>query len=263
MIYGYPFKFGTGELRAKTLRAISSEILEDIELLLQDSLDELNHNIRNSSAYKFNEGQLHVPIFVSKEFIDFLELNIIYFRQFGDAFNPFSVNEPLTDWLEFDDTLIVDRKQKSIIKLKEVVFDSSFFRNAFIIDLLSSLLLEKGIHDFLLETSSITLCKGNFIWEVEFTNTRYTKGLRFQSFTSAGIAVEKEDYDLLRILDANESTILWSALVIFGESANYVRMISLLIEELQSEADFKEFCTSWNVEIVCINDQNEILKEFR
>jgi hypothetical protein len=259
MIYRYNFKFGTTQLALKTLSEIKESVKENIDVLINNFLVQLNHNIRNSAAEKFNSGQINIPIHVTREFIDFFEANFDFHRKFSDAFNPFNLD--YTEANSLEDLIVLHKRKSEIIKLKDFKFDTRHFRHAYIVDLLKQYLIEEKISDFLIQTGGINSCSGKFIWEIDFSESKTAELFRFQLFNQSGIVVER-DRNKKSALEFTEDKINWQAVIMIGESAFYLKGLEIFVSEIETAQDFQSFCDYWGVEIVCIDENLDVVGNF-
>lgn len=157
--------FGTSELKIKTLVEIDDKSAAEISYFLNTFYNELNPNIANSSAHKFNNGQVGIPIYVKKEYLEFIAQHLDLLQMTDLQYQPFELSEIDTD---MSDLLILDRKTSTITKTRAVKLERTINRKHFTIDVLSDFILrEKKIKDFLLVTDSIFLARGNYSWQID------------------------------------------------------------------------------------------------
>src|SRR5689334_17712961 len=127
--------FGTSELKIKTFEEISDSVAEEISYFTTNFYNELNANIVNSSAHKFNNGQVGIPIFLKKEYLEFLSQHVGLANSTELEYQPFKF-ENLSNF-NLNDIASFDRKSLSVIKRIPFTLESPINRKNFVIDILS------------------------------------------------------------------------------------------------------------------------------
>ena len=158
----YNFTLGTTPLTIQTTKKATTEILDQIFSLIQFFRFDFNHTIHNSSGYRFNDTKINIPFLTSKEFIQYLKINYDYL---SENFNPFFGDEHSKKKIP---ELIFGTERHTIIKKNNVFFNTQILLQAFIIDVIFDLLLEKDFRDILINTSSFYKADNKRDWEIEF-----------------------------------------------------------------------------------------------
>ncbi|MFS8131496.1 MAG: hypothetical protein ACMG57_06000 [Candidatus Dojkabacteria bacterium] len=158
--------FGTSELKIKTLEEIDDVTASEISYFANTFYNELNPNIVNSSAYKFNHGQVGIPLFIKKEYLEFLSQHLDLVLMTNGEYQPFLLDELFEN--DSEKLMTLDRRSNSVVKNREVQLERTINRKHFTIDVLSDYILtEKKIKDFLIVSDSIFLARGNHSWKVD------------------------------------------------------------------------------------------------
>ncbi|MEO6728323.1 MAG: hypothetical protein ABIM99_00210 [Candidatus Dojkabacteria bacterium] len=158
--------FGTSELKIKTLVEIDDTTAAEISYFVNTFYNELNPNILNSSAYRFNRGQVGIPLFIKKEYLEFLSQHIELIDMTNGEYQPFILDEVFEG--EIGNLLVVDRKSNSVVKKRPMSLETTINRKHFTIDVLSDYILtEKKFKDFLIVSDSLFLARGNHSWKID------------------------------------------------------------------------------------------------
>jgi hypothetical protein len=166
MIHVCKFPFSTSVIVIKSKEKLSDKDANNISIFLKTYQAELNHNNISSSAYKFNESQVGLPVLVKKEFVDFLQLNIKVTLD-----KTLNITTLLGGFDKPED-IIINHEGSSVIKMNELVIDSSFLRNYYIFDLLNKYLdNELKIKNYLINYDNLVfVARGSDVWEVEINS---------------------------------------------------------------------------------------------
>ena len=158
--------FGTSELKIKTLTEIDDFTASEISYFLNTFYNELNPNIVNTSAYRFNRGQVGIPLFIKKEYLEFLSQHLELVVLTNGEYQPFLLNDIGQD--DYGNVISLDRRSSSVTKNTEISLERTINRKHFTLDVLSDYILsEKKIKDFLLVSDSVFLARGNHSWKVD------------------------------------------------------------------------------------------------
>ena len=102
MIFKEILNIGSNEIELTTQSQLSKKTISEIQFLIDFFSKELNHNIKESSAWKFNNGQIRIPIYVKPEFIQYFKFVYKIFSNHPDTFEPFSISFFKIDYVSFD-----------------------------------------------------------------------------------------------------------------------------------------------------------------
>lgn len=157
------FLFGVNEITIKTESLLSDKVASNIATLLKSFANELNSNIKDSYAYKFNRAQIGIPIKFSREFLDFLQVNKTLTLKSNFTFVPFETGSHSSKF-SFDDYFRIFPEDMSIIKFQEIYLDTNLLRKYYAFDVLYAYLSkELKLKRFSLSTKGIVAVKG--LWE--------------------------------------------------------------------------------------------------
>ncbi len=171
MINRYLLKIGLSDISIDLVKTLDQEKKNIIDRYISELYINLNNRISESSAYRFNKAQINIPIFVTSEFIEYIEwVNKIY-KKYDDLFKPFNLKGTL-----FLDNVIIDKNSQTIIKLSDFEFESSYFKKEFILLQLIRLLKKLDIDEYLINFKSLFYSKGYKYWKIKYkTHTSQIK----------------------------------------------------------------------------------------
>jgi hypothetical protein len=156
--------FGASEIKIKSLNEIQDNKARDIAFYINSVYNDLNSTFKGSSVNKFNSAHDGIPVFVSREFLNFLRQNIDYILDTGYLLEQFHSNESF----DLQSDLIFDYKTLTITKLKSIHFESRINRKNYCLDILSEYLHnEINIKEFLISSESTFIARGNTNWEID------------------------------------------------------------------------------------------------
>lgn len=165
MIFRTNYAFGNKEIYLTTLKKQSAKLSESLIFLIKELSKELNHNITDSSAWKFNKGQTSIAIYVKPEFIQYFRYVYNLFTKYPDTFNPYNFRNINNAEIDIDD------EEQYIIKNTDLNLDTSYFRNTFILEFIAQYLKEKEVNEFLLEWDYYFIARGKNGWIIKFEET--------------------------------------------------------------------------------------------
>jgi len=242
MIFKENFKIGSNIVEISTESALSKKVKEEIEFLIAFFLKELNHNIADSSAWKFNNGQIKLPIYVKPEFIHYFKYVFKLFNNHPDTFTPYSVSFFNMDMVSLDDN------DEYIVKNQDFKFDTSFFRVIFVLEYIAAYLKEKKINAFLIESEEKYIACGNNGWIIN------PYGHEYKLIDSAAICFhyvpsgfESHKFGAIGN-DLKES----DALAV-GKSLAELRVLTPQIVYLNTKTDLTRFAFENEIEVVFLN----------
>jgi|SRR5690606_26907159 len=176
MVYVCKFPFGGTQLNLKTLEPIHDSDAERISSFIKEFQQELNHNLINSSAYRFNEAQVNFPVLSKPSFINFLKLNILLSRSLENSFNSFVGLDKDDD---IQEVIVIDEKEELVTKTKDIALGASLIKNDYILDVLINFIAkELGIDAFLIETPTVYMAIGPEEWLIKIPAIEDRLGLR-------------------------------------------------------------------------------------
>ncbi len=256
----YTFPAGPTQLKLKTFKKLSTKVLENIDVLLNSLLTELNHNIPNSSARRFNDGQVGIPIFIDQEFINYVHLNIKYWLNQELEFLPFYA-ESEVEGSSLLDYIIIDQETKSLVKKLPVSFNSHLLKNPFILDSIEKYLIEAGVHNFYINFDNLHIAYGDIEWitEIELTdiNTLTMK------MNNEAVIIEphkhifdENAYGKFANLDRRIEPVY---LIIESQDIFKSKLLSKLTPRLQFQEDFRKFSHRHKIGLTAVLEGNALL----
>lgn len=192
MLNRYIFKIGLGEISLDTTKKLSSKDINFLDSQLLDIYTNLNNRISESSAYSFNKAQINIPVFVSTEFIEYIEwINKIY-KNHNDLFKPFDLKGDT-----FLDNVVIDKKNLTIVKLSDFDFESSYFKKEFILLQLIKLLKLLEIEEYSLNLKNVYYSKGTKYWKI--FNKNYSSKLKNEFAVFIDLETEEVKHDKINL----------------------------------------------------------------
>lgn len=249
--------FGTSELKIKTLEEIPDKDAEEISYFLKAFHSELNHNLVNTSAYNFNQAQIGIPIFLKKEFMEFLLQNIEFSVRTNYKYFPF---KPDLRTISPREDIVFDSSSSTITKFKEVYFDSSVNKKHFTIDILSDFLLkELGFKNFLISSDSVHLARGGVAWEINLDNT-LGKDMVVEIKNEAIVIepAEPQYHSATKFGVLPTDVIRPEYIFLQSPYSAFIKVLSTFAKHLSSNVTFNNFANTFDIQIGIIDADDAI-----
>jgi thiamine biosynthesis lipoprotein ApbE len=160
MIHQTRFPYGTSQLLIRSHSELPDTLASDISRFVSFSSEDLNPIVKDTSAYRFNNAKVGLPIDASPEFVKFLHL--LFELQ---KINPESqfFNEDLAEL-----NLVIDTEKNKILKSSDITFNARGTKTPFVIDSVKNFLVnEKGFDDFLVIYGNQYNSSGDSEWRIE------------------------------------------------------------------------------------------------
>ncbi len=251
MIYEYLIDFGPRVLKLKTNKEVKQKHLKNIHFILDEFLSELNHNVKNSSAEKFNSAQTNIPIYLKKEFIDFLEYNIDFYQYFSNIFNPTNIQSGINIRKYYKG----DIKHGNIIKLKNFKLDTSFLRSVYILELLKNYLSEEKIKDYEINLPNIIVSKGDQSWESRFKDSDSFFNQKFNLRNKNALLIKRSpDHKKRNKFGAADNKINGKEYIIIGKDLGILKSLEDYVSKLTYKTELIKASKRFKVDIVSINN---------
>ncbi len=251
--------FGTSELKIKTLEEIDDNVAAEISYFVNTFYNELNPNIVNTSAYKFNHGQIGIPLFVKKEYLEFLSQHLELVMMTNGEYQPFTLDEIYEN--DSEKLMNLDRRSNSVTKNREVQLERTINRKHFTIDVLSDYILsEKKIKDFLIVSDSIFLARGNHKWQIDIGHhiqDDFTLEIRNESIVIEPMEIHtvKNKFGLM------DETVPIEYVFIQGNYSNLPKIIGSFAKNAESLNLLRELSNKYRIVIHAL-DKSERLTTF-
>jgi len=269
MIYTKIFNFGSKILELRTLEPINLTLEDNINFLLNTFLHELNHNVSNSFAQKFNESQINIPINLESLFLDFLEFNIDYYLHFD--FQPFDVDLKNNEKEKIREYFASDSQNEVLIKFKEVKLNTSFLRSSYIIEILKKFLEENKIHNFMIMLPDTISAVGIYTWEYQFNESEYFSDKTFQIKDANALLVEniekkrgtkreefeEVDNELKRDITPNYERFKNEEMILVGKDLSQLKLIKGEIVNLDSHKALDKAAKENEIDIIILNNKHQ------
>lgn len=259
-IIEYTFPSGPVQLKLRTLKKLPASVLDNIDVLINLLLNELNHNVMNSSARRFNEGQVGLPIFIEPEFIKYLNVNINYWLKEELNHLPFTSDSDI-EGTSLTDYFFIDTESKSLIKKFPINFNSHTLKNPFMLDFIEKYLEEVGIDNFYISLDNLHITYGENEWvtELELPNVApLTMKMRNE-------AVVVEPYKFIPDEDAigkfanMDRRLSPIYLIIESQDIYKNKLLSKLTSKLQYQEDFRKFSHRHKIGLTAVLEGNELV----
>lgn len=223
----------------------------DNKQLIQSKLEELNlnlnHNIEDSFAYKFNNEGIGKEISLPQFFIDFVITNINLSKGYDYLFSPFlplELNETVENYLTVTD--------KTIYKKKDVVLDTSFLRRPFLIDTFNQYLNnELKLENYLIEIDNYFVANGNKEWVIAHESIPGTYGIKDEC-----LLVEEYEIEI-----KSQSDIESKSIILSSDTACVNKIEYSILPDLYTMKEFELYSESNNLKFIIL-DKNKSFYQF-
>jgi len=257
MIFEYNFPFGISQLQIKSAEQISTNLLEDLSVLIETFQFELNHNLINSSAYVLNNTQVGLSAFVRPELIDFIKYSMKVLKQSKSILNPFKNYSTEDPFLSY----VISYKDNIVMRKDNIFFNSNLLNKVFIIGKVNQFLLEKRIKSYLLISESIQSSYGNYRWNTHFFIHELNEQINFKLYNQSSI---------LESIEISEQTkptkfanvgkpLLINKIIIIGDDLTKLKIISNKTSGLRFKFDFEQLKSREGVNLILIDSNNEVI----
>lgn len=249
------FLFGINEIQVKTEKILPDKVASNISTLLKGFANELNSNIKDSQAYKFNRAQIGIPIRLSREFLDFLQVNKTLTLKSDFRFVPFEIGNYAAKF-NFDDFFKIFENDLSVVKFQQIYLDTSILRKYYAMDVLYAYLSkELKLKRFQISTKDILIVKG--LWE--FKNNEYPFNALVDSSVVYREVEEKEKIIVQKFLGDFSSL---SPVRIFVETPQSTssQIIWSMVQKFKFPEEFKKISGQYSAKIYVEDEDGKIIK---
>lgn len=242
MIYKESFDLGMSNLIVSTIKELKDNEKESIRILIDSFSKELNHNISDSSAWRFNNAQIFIGIYIQPEFIQYFKYVLNLYKKYPDTFAPFGQFAFKEDMASFDES------ENIAIKTSDFKFDTAYFRNLFITEYVASYLKELKVQEFLIEHDNICIANGENGWLINKNGIQHklvNKACCFFFYKVSGFKTHK--------FGAIDNELSDSEAIVVGNNPAELKILAPQIQYLNTKTDVARFAQENEVQIVFAN----------
>lgn len=247
MIHQTRFPYGTSEMLLRSHSELPDTLASDIARFISFASQDLNPIIKDTSAYRFNNATIGIPVDTSPEFIKFLTL-LLELQKINPHAQFFSEHLP-------EDQLIIDTNKHKLIKSGELSFNARGTKTPFVIDSVKHFLInEKGFDDFLIIYSNQYNSSGDSEWRIEIPEL--TQGDQVAELGIVNSAIVFSEYDQSRPKSSSTKfghTPLFhdpEFVVINADSLTKAHILSDLSHEMVHDMDFHNLASNSNSKVI-------------
>lgn len=260
MSYLYTFDEKRKPITLESISKISDEILESLEVLINFLENELNHNLNDSSAKRFNNAQINFPVILEEAFLDYLAENITIQSDFGNGFNPFQYDSAASDSLNA--IIIIDKASKTVVKAKNVRFNSLKMFDTFLLIKIKEFLLENRINDFLLQRESNNIAVGESVWTAKYSTANLDESLTIKLKNESVKMI-----DFTELQPDNDSTVKFGAVsndlepiiyILHGNQLDYLTAVKNMMKSFVKRTKIQEVANKYKISITTITNDKQI-----
>lgn len=244
MLYLYKLQLNNKEVKIRSQDKIDQSELEKIQNKLIIIQKESNHNISDSSSFRFNELSVNSGEDFNEIFVEFLEINLklsqSYFPRFS-SLKPIFTSDPV----EIDGNFIY--------KKSDLVLDTSYLRTNFAIEHIKNYLIQKlELNSFCIEYESLFTAYGNKEWIISHPLIKNAFGINDES-------IYLTPYQFSNKLSKN---FIPDAIIFISDDCYINKIESLIFPELLTIEDYKNYCEENSIKIVFINEDTSVALGF-
>jgi hypothetical protein len=255
MIHQTRFPYGTSEMILRSHSELPDTLASDIAKFITFSSQDLNPIIKDTSAYRFNNAKMGMPIDASPEFIKFLNL-LLELQRINPQAQFFSENLP-----EYN--LLIDTNANKIVKSGEISFNAKGTKTPFVMDSVKHFLVnEKGFDDFLMIYSNQYNSSGDSEWRIEIPELTQDDQVAEVGIVNSAIVLSEYDQNRPKFSSAKFGfTPLVQDpefVVINADSLTKAHILSDLSHGMVHDMDFHNFATDSNSRVMVKTRSGEI-----
>lgn len=242
-LHKFTFPFATTFLVLSFAKKPEDSLIKDVAFVISAFQNELNNNYLNSSAYTLVKSQIGLPVRVTTEFMEFLKLNIDYYKKGYSNFRPFTSNGVQIDnVLDFFSVIPADN---TVVKKQDFKFDGTILAKYFVIEKVNEFLKEKQANNYLLSTDTVFSTRGRLIWNCSIA-IEEDQSRKFPFKLKEGSAifepVTMSSKPLGTKFGSREKELEFNAAIIFGQNPIELKLKSLELGDLKTEYMLKQYC---------------------
>lgn len=247
MIFEINISFSNSNLIISTIRKLKASELSKLEFLIEMLQSDLNHNVPGSSSHNFNKGQPLMSIYVKPEFMKYFRFVLELTNKFEDTFSPFSM-DGISDFNVLKitkDHFNIDVNDNIVIKNINFEFDSSYFRNIFILNFIAEFFKEQGILVYLIKLDDLYIAKGDKGWII----VNSTAKARVINNTALAFDYSPSGFKSFKF-GATDNELKPSPAILVGDSLAELKIIAPQINYVNTKTDMIKFCEENNVKFL-------------
>lgn len=260
MSYIYTFDEKRKPIYLETEKVITDETLENIEVLINYLERELNHNISESSARRFNDAKINFPVILEEVFLDYLVENIIVQNEETTLFKPFLV--PDEEKRAINAIIIVDQSSSTAVKAADVKFNSLKMLDAFILNKISDYLVENSVKDFLIQREDNYIAVGNSTWNAKFKteNIDETVNLKLKNEAIKIIDYTRLDPDdsPVQRFGALHDDFVPVVYILHGNNLDFLTAVKNMMKSFGKRTKIQEVSNKYKISITTITKDKKI-----
>lgn len=254
----YTFNYSGNPIYLTSEKKLSKDIADVIYGLIENLSFDLNHSVYNSSAFIFNETKPGSIASVSKEFINFLLLNLdLASKYYG--FYPFvSEKNKFTGVDDIGKYIQVDLKNNKFVKSESIMFDTTFLRTALILDSIVEFLKNKKVLNILISHAQMHRALGSKSWDIEHEVDDEKLNLQLANQTSSLQFKSSDNMQQNKNFISIDKPLNHKYLVIKGnEGFINNEVLHEIAKNLFMESDYGNFCFKHDIEMVAVDDNKQ------
>lgn len=236
MLYLYKLQLNNKEVKIRTQDKINESELEDIQRLLTTIQREANHNISGSSSFRFNEAGVNIQQHFEAIFLEFLQINIKLSQSYFPRFSSF---KPIF----FNDSIVLT--DEVVSKKIDIVLDTSYLRTSFAIEYIKRFIIQNiQIDSFCIEHDSFFSAYGKKEWIISHHLIKNAYGINNES-------IYITPYSFSNNIGKN---FFPDAIIFISDDLFTNKIESLILPELSSVDEYKNYCEENSTKIVFVSD---------
>ncbi len=254
----YKIPYGTEIITIETKKRILESYVDEIVDIVSTNSTDLNHKIMNSSAYLFNELRPGVPLKTSLEFIYFVELNFQNCIDNAPFFKPFFAQEKIDN---IDNFLQIDVDEQFIVKNRELVFDTTYLRHPYILDIIVETIKQAGNSNFTVSFKDMYVSYGQ---PREFTFTLENEQKISESVMDQAVAMNFNTYYAgIKKKKTSFKNVADKELIAkqsISKNKNLIenKLLSYYLHSFSLESEYKFISEEWKVGFKIIDKEDKV-----
>lgn len=258
-LHTYHFPFLSSEIKFEFIENINSDIALGINEIVQVLKKDLSSKYVNSSAYKLNNASKNIPVIVSPEFIDYVDINLKYYSATVGDFNPFLDN---LNKYNLNEIINIIPEESAIIKLSNFRFDSSLLK-FYILKKIINFLDFNNITNYYFSYIDIVGSFGNITWNANFKIPDTKSSVHFKLNNSYGYLFvanknkKVKNYSKFANLDKKIDS---DFIILKGKNLIDLKILSYEIENMTWLHQYKGFAAENKINVIIYTDKKEVIE---
>ncbi len=249
MSHIYTFDTGIRDLQIQTRKKIPDTTIQGIRELIILLSTEININLVDSSAKRFNQAEKGFPIIVNSFFVQYLEKLINIQERSNNSINFFSAYEK--------NCIALDHTNHMVVKKIPLALTNATYNIVFIVDLIDKYLADNKISNYLIRSHELIVTSFEKITEINPYDQVFIK-LKNSAVKICDDSLMLSTSEQLPF-GAKEDELKISKAIIIGKNPYDIQALTDNLPKFKYHSSFQKFAKLNDVSIIIIEENGLVL----